>query len=129
MAEPGPGTGSPASAFRPPVRSGVPRNVSSARALRASIGFEMPGNISRVHAVHPDDQLRERGMSGDDDSLANSSLSTSRVPPQDGQKPDSMPTTRNLPGNDQQKGLEETADPSHRESGRVDPGTPGGRKR
>ena len=42
----------------------------------------------------------------DDDSLANSSLSTSRVPPQDGQKPDSMPTTRTLPGNDHQKGLE-----------------------
>ncbi|HEX2554777.1 MAG TPA: hypothetical protein VHL98_13840 [Microvirga sp.] len=44
----------------------------------------------------------------DDDSLANSSLSTSRVPPQDGQKPDSLPTTRTLPGNDHQKGLEKT---------------------
>ena len=44
----------------------------------------------------------------DDDSLANSSLSTSRVPPQDGQKADPMPSNRTLPGNDQQKSLEET---------------------
>lgn len=62
-------------------------------------------------------------MSGDDDSLANSSLNTSRVPPQDGQKSDSMPTTRTLPGNDHQKGLEsaEPDDPSRK--GKSPPGS------
>jgi hypothetical protein len=70
-------------------------------------------------------------MSGDDDSLANSSLNTSRVPPQDGQKPDSMPTTRTLPGNDQQKGLEstETDDPSHKGKGPAGSGASGGQSR
>ena len=65
----------------------------------------------------------------DDDSLANSSLSTSRVPPQDGQKPDSMPTTRTLPGNDQQKGLEKTGSGGspRGEGGRVGSETPGKR--
>ena len=45
---------------------------------------------------------------GNGDSLANSSLNTSRVPPQDGQKADPMPSNRTLPGNDQEKGLERT---------------------
>lgn len=67
----------------------------------------------------------------DDDSLANSSLSTSRVPPQDGQTPDALPTTRNLPGNDHQKGLEETGTdaPAERRDGHADSGPPGGRGR
>jgi hypothetical protein len=70
-------------------------------------------------------------MSGDDDSLANSSLNTSRVPPQDGQKPDSMPTNRTLPGNDQQKGLEstETDDPSHKGKGPAGSRASGGQSR
>jgi hypothetical protein len=67
----------------------------------------------------------------DDDSLANSSLSTSRVPPQDGQKPDSMPTTRTLPGNDQQEGLEKTGagGSSPDRSNRAKSGAPGGQRR
>ncbi len=70
-------------------------------------------------------------MSGDDDSLANSSLNTSRVPPQDGQKPDSMPTTWTLPGNDHQKGLEssETDDPSRKGKGPVGSGASGEQRR
>jgi hypothetical protein len=64
-------------------------------------------------------------MSGDDDSLANSSLNTSRVPPLDGQKPDSMPTNRTLPANDHQKGLEKT-DASSRH-GKESPAGPAGR--
>lgn len=47
----------------------------------------------------------------DEKGLANSSLSTSRVPAQNGTKPDGIPTTRNLPGNDQQKGLDAVAKP------------------
>jgi hypothetical protein len=47
-------------------------------------------------------------MGDKDEGLANSSLSTSRVPPQDGQKADSMPPNRTLPGNDQQRGLDAT---------------------
>jgi hypothetical protein len=67
----------------------------------------------------------------DDDSLANSSLSTSRVPPQDGRKPDSMPTTRTLPGNDHQKGLEQTGTGAapRGEGGRTGSEAPGKRSR
>ncbi len=63
----------------------------------------------------------------DDDSLANSSLNTSRVPPLDGQKPDSMPTHRTLPGNDHQKGLEKTdGSPRHGEDAPAGPSGNGG---
>ena len=44
------------------------------------------------------------------DSLANASLSTSRVHPQKGVAQDSMPSSRNLPGNDHQKGLDAMAE-------------------
>ena len=44
------------------------------------------------------------------DSLANASLSTSRVHPQEGVAQDSMPSSRNLPGNDHQKGLDAMAE-------------------
>jgi hypothetical protein len=47
-------------------------------------------------------------MGDNDKGLGNSSLSTSRVPPQDGQKPDTLPPNRTLPGNDQQRGLDAT---------------------
>ena len=45
-----------------------------------------------------------------DEGLGNASLSTSRVHAQEGVAQDSMPSTRNLPGNDQQKGLDAMAD-------------------
>ena len=53
-------------------------------------------------------------MGDKDKGLANSSLSTSRVPPQDGQKPDPLPPNRTLPGNDQQRGLDATETPKRK---------------
>jgi hypothetical protein len=50
-----------------------------------------------------------RKASGED-SLANASLSTSRVPPQQGVGGDRMASTRNLSGNDHEKGLDAMAD-------------------
>ena len=44
------------------------------------------------------------------EGLANASLNTSRVPPQKGMRGDDMALTRNLSGNDQEKGIEATAE-------------------
>ena len=44
------------------------------------------------------------------EGLANASLNTSRVPPQKGVRGDEMPSTRNLLGNDQAKGLDAMAE-------------------
>ena len=57
-------------------------------------------------------------MGDEPKGLANASLSTSRVVPQDGKPGDSMPPNRPLSGNDQQKGLDEAAARARPENGK-----------